>query len=188
MVIHLPKNVYAISLLARQICERLISAPIGSKDGIHVTMDSPYGKNPLLNIYRPSVLRQYYGQDMSIIDSCQTLRYTYGNGSGSNTCGIDPSRFMTRPFTSYIQKFSALIHQFLMTNRSSLHLDNVFLGDGFNHCTILLYYAGDGLRRESFLRPHCDSTYSVHTGKFMHNLNSQVQNTPTIFFSLGTTR
>ena len=28
----------------------------------------------------------------------------------------------------------------------------------------------------------------MHTGKFMHKLNSQVQNTPTIFFSLGTTR
>ena len=151
-------------------------------------MDSPYGKNSQLNIYRPSVLRQYFGKDVSKTETSSTMRYTYGNGSGCSTLGIDPSRFMTRPFTSDMYVLSDLIHQFLLKNKATLGLDNVYLGDGFNHCTVLLYYAGEGLRKESFLRPHCDCTYSVHNGNFMQNLNSQVENTPTVFYSLGTTR
>ena len=67
-------------------------------------------------------------------------------------------------------------------------MDMAKLGKCFTHCTIIPFYAGEGLKKEALLSKHCDNTYSVHTGKFIHSINSQVEDTPTVVYSLGTTR
>ena len=189
IVISLP-NLSLLSCVAKKICDRIISSPIDLKDGIHITVDKPYGRNPKMNVYQPTVLRQYLGCD---VDSKTTIngytnRFTYGTGTGSTTLGIDATNFKTRPFTPEITLMSSLLHDFISVNRKRLNLDTVHLGDSFNHCTILLYYAGDGLKKESLLSPHCDCTYSVHNGKYMPTANSQVENTPTVVYSLGSVR
>ena len=175
--------------LARQIVDKLISAPINSKDGIHVSMDSPYRRYHLLNILRPSVLRQYYGRNID--NQCHeeyVRRYSYGTGSGSNTLGIDGNKFMTKNFTHEIDTMAKELHTCLKNNRRKFNLQDVDLHDGFNHCTILLYYGGEGLKKESLLPNHCDCTYSTKDGTFLHSANSQVENTPTVVYSVGTKR
>ena len=170
--------------------DRLISSPIGSKDGIHVTVDKPYGKNPGMNVYQPSVLRQYFSINANDKECREGYinRYSYGTGTGSNTLCIDPTNFKTRPFTNDIELLASQVHQFVLANRTKLNLDKANLGKCFNHCTIIPYYAGEGLKKEALLSKHCDNTYSVHTGKFVHSANSQVEDTPTFVYSLGTTR
>ena len=49
-----------MTCLAKKICTRLISSTIGSRHGIHVTMDKAYGRYEKLNVKRRIVLRQYY--------------------------------------------------------------------------------------------------------------------------------
>ena len=90
--------------LGKRIVDRLISSPVGSKDGIHATIDTPYGKNPMMNVYQPHVLRQYFSKNVDT-KPCKDgyiYRYSYGTGTGSNTLGIDPTNFMTRPFSHEI--------------------------------------------------------------------------------------
>ena len=60
LVVNLPSNNMLYSL-GKRIVDRLISSPVGSKDGIHATIDKPYGRNPKMNVYQPHVLRQYWG-------------------------------------------------------------------------------------------------------------------------------
>ena len=169
---------------------RLITSPIGSKDGIHVTLDKPYGKNLGMNVYQPTVLRQYYS--ISANDTkCRegyTNRYSYGTGSGSKTLGIDTTNFKTRPFTNDIKILASEVHHFVSANRIKFNLEKANLGKRFTHLSLILYYAGEGLKKEALLSKHCDNTYSVHTGKFVDSANSQVEDTPTVVYSLGTSR
>ena len=72
----------------------------------------------------------------------------------------------------------------LLTSREMFGLNSVDLSRIFNHCTILMYYASDSIKKESKLGTHCDCTYSVHTGKFVASANSQAQNTPTVIYSV----
>ena len=58
----------------------------------------------------------------------------------------------------------------------------------FNHCSILVYYAGAELKSESTLGMYYDCVYSINDGSFTTNANSQVENTPTVIYSLGDSR
>ena len=115
-------------------------------------------------------------------------RYSYGTCGGISSVGIDPANFMTRPFSSEMLLLAREIHEFLLKHRSQLNLNTVDLTSPFNHCTILLYYASKDTKPLLFLRPHSDCQYSHHTGKFLPSANSQVQNTVTVVYSLGSTR
>ena len=67
--------------------------PSEAGDGICLTVDKIYHRWTLLNIHRPSYLRQGYGLDDT---SKQTnnphtvFRFTYGTGSGALTAGTPP--------------------------------------------------------------------------------------------------
>ena len=115
-------------------------------------------------------------------------RYSYGTGSGSNTLGIDPTNFMTRPFSHEIDLMAKMVHQFVYRNRTGFNLDDAELGECYNHMTIISYYAGKSLNKEARLSKHCDCTYSVHNGKYIPSDNSQLENTSTVVYSLGSTR
>ena len=95
-----------MTFLARSTCSNLISSNIGSKNGIHVTMDKAYGCYKKLNLLRPIVLRQYFALDAVGKDSNHGCvhRYTYGTGSGSVPLGNDPNNFKTRNFTSEMHR------------------------------------------------------------------------------------
>ena len=95
---------------------------------------------------------------------------------------------MTGPFTHEIYLMATMVHQFVYRNRTRLNLDDAELGECYNYLTIIPYYAGEGLKKESLLSKHCDCTYSVHNGNYIPSANSQVENTPTVVYSLGSTR
>ena len=54
--------------------------------------------------------------------------------------------------------------------------------------TIISYYTGEGLKKQALLSKHCDCTYSVHNCKYIPSVNSQLENTPTVAYLLGSTR
>ena len=83
-----------IGHLSRLIADRLVSSKFGTSDGIHLTIEKPYGTNPNFNIYRDSVLRQYFGLDVSLKEN-MSQRYSYGTGGGISSVGIDPANFIT---------------------------------------------------------------------------------------------
>ena len=50
LVIYLPQRTQ-LGYLARKIVTNLVSHKFSSNDGIHLTVDKPYSKNPSFNIY-----------------------------------------------------------------------------------------------------------------------------------------
>lgn len=67
--------------------------------GIIVTVDSPFNKNPTVNITRTAPLRQYFGKNKESTICARSLhqslieRYVYATGSGRGTVGT-PRRFV----------------------------------------------------------------------------------------------
>ena len=102
--------------------------------------------------------------------------------------GMDPHNFVTRALTKEMKAMINEIHEILSSNRTLLNIDKCDLRKKFNHCTILLYYAGDGLKQNTSLGFHTDCVYSVHNGEYMSKSNSQVANTPAVIYSIGDTR
>ena len=58
----------------------------------------------------------------------------------------------------------------------------------FNHCSVILYYAGEGLKKSAKLGFHSNCVYSTQNRTFVSSANSQVINTPTVIYSLGDSR
>ena len=127
-----------------------------------------------MNVYQPTVLRQYFSisANHTKCREVYTNRYSYGTGTGSKTLGIDPTNFKTRLFTNDIELLASQVHQFVLANRTKLNLDMAKLDKCYTCYTIINFYAGEGLKKEALLNKHCDNTYSVHTGKFIHSANS----------------
>ena len=61
------------------------------------------------------------------------------------------------------------IHDILCNNRKQFNLDGVDLSTKFKHCTVLIYYAGKGLKKSTSLGFHIDCVYSSSTGECMKN-------------------
>ena len=183
-------NCSQVGLHARHIVSNLIQSPINSKDGIKLSLDAPLNNPISLNIIRPAVLRQYFGNnidDNSTIEN-EVKRYTYGSGSGTSSVGMDKYNFVTREMTPSMQMLSSEIHKFLRNNKLLFNLETTDMSQLFNHCSVILYYAGKGLKKLSSLGYHSDCVYSTQNGKFVSNSNSQVINTPTVIYSLGDSR
>ena len=175
---------------SRHIIDELICSPLNSNKGIQLSLDTPLNNPPMLNILRPAVLRQYYGLDVEEVkDEKNGIdRYTYGSGTGTSTVGIDPNNFVTREMTEDMKLMSIELKKLLLKNKSYFKLDDANLDLPFNHCTVLMYYAGDSLKSNAKLGMHSDCVYSAQNGTYIHKDNSQVQNTPTVVYSLGDTR
>ena len=102
-----------IGHLSRLVVDRLVSSKFGTSHGIHLTIEKPYGTNPNFNIYRDSVLRQYFGLDVSVGEDTPQ-RYRYGTGGEISSVGIHPANFMTRPCSSEMSLLAREIHEFLL--------------------------------------------------------------------------
>jgi len=182
-VVQLSHDTY-LNHLATAIIGQLICSPVSSAHGIHVTIEKLYNSAGELNVYRRSVLRQYFGLTHSTTDK-EVRRYSYGTGAGISSVGIDITNFMTRELTPPMNELSIKLFEMLKCNRVKLNLENVDLSNTFNHCTVLMYYASDKIKKLSDLGKHCDCTFSVHNGKFIPSANSQAKNTVTVIYSLG---
>ena len=173
--------------ISRKVVDELITSPINSKSGIKLSLDKPLNNEIFLNIFRPAVLRQYYGKDVGNIDG-KIKRCTYGSGTGSSSVGMDPNNFVTRAFNNDLSSMSEHIHDMLCNNKKLFNMVGIDLSQKFNHCTILIYYAGEGLKKHTSLGYHTDCVYSPSTGKYSSNSNTQEQNTPAVIYSIGDKR
>ena len=189
MVIQFPNHT-TLSNNGRFIIDQLICSDINSANGIRLSLDKPLNNPPMLNILRPAVLRQYYSLNVAQVckPSNTVRRFTYGSGTGTSSVGMDPRNFVTRVMTEEMICLSQELHELLLKNRSYFKLEHANLTLPFNHCTVIVYYAGEYLKESSKLGMHSDCVYSVSDGSYVKKDNSQIQNTPTVIYSLGDTR
>ena len=182
----MPKD-NALYDLSRRFIDTLISHPMNSKYGINLSIDKPLNNSECLNILRPAVLRQYFGKEISRTTK-NVERYTYGSGSGTSSVGMDPRNFVTRSLSGEMIYMIEDLHKNLTDNLTLFNLDGVDLTTKFNHCTVLIYYAGEGLKKSTSLGYHTDCVYSAVTGEYMTKHNSQKENTPAVIYSIGDKR
>ena len=183
MVIELPENTLLYDL-SRAIIDEVIRSPINSHSGIKLSLDKPLNNNIDLNILRPAVLRQYYGKDIAEVNG-KLKHYTYGSGSGTSSVGMDLRNFVTRSLNSEMIGMIDDIHEMLCNNRNLFNMNGVDLKQKFNHCTILIYYAGKGLKDNTTLGYDTDYVYSASSGEYVSKSNSQKVNTPAVIYSIG---
>ena len=186
LVCQLPKD-NALYDLSRCVIDQLISHPVNSANGIKLSIDKPLNNDECLNIHRPAVLRQYFGKEVSRTAET-SIRYTYGSGSDTSSVGMDPHNFVTRSLSDEMICMIEDIHKMLTTSNTLLNMEGVDLISKFNHCTVLLYYAGEGLKKSTSLGYHTDCVYSPLTGDYISKNNSQKENTPAIIYSIGDKR
>ena len=186
IVCQLPVNTLLYEL-SRKVVDELLTSHINSNSGIKLSLDKPLNNDICLNIFRPAVLRQYYGKEVGNIDG-KSKRCTYGSGTGSSSVGMDPNNFVTRAFNKDMIAMTNDTHDLLCNNKRLFNMVGVDLSKKFNHCTILIYYAGEGLKKYTSLGYHTDCVYSPSTGKYSSQSNTQEQNTPAVIYSIGDKR
>ena len=166
----------------------LFQSAIGSKNGIPIVFESPYGKT-LINLLRPAVPRVYYGKDLNIKykSFTHTARFTYGLQSGSHSVGSIVTSFVTKPLNYYLLRMCTYLSEKLLRMRNTLGLQSVDLSREFNHVTKLLYIADRKLKPTSSMGFHCDITYN-HNGIYVKSKNGQMDNTPTVIVVIGDSR
>ena len=98
---------------------------------------------------------------------------------------MDPNNFVTRAFNKDLIAMTDDIHYLLCNNKRLFNMVGVDLSQKFNHCTILIYYAGEGLKKYTSLGYHTDCVYLPSTGECILHLNTQEQNTPAVIYSIG---
>ena len=140
-------------------CHVIISNSINSNLGIKLSVDKPMNDKECLNIHRPTVLRQYFVKEMGTTNDI-IERYTYGSGSGTTSVGMNPHNYVTRSLCIEMICMIDDIYKILIENRSMFNMNDVDLKTKFNHCTVLLYYAGKGLEISTSLGYHTDCVYS----------------------------
>ena len=187
-----------VGVIAHGILNKLVNSRMNSREGIHVALDSPYTKDLKPNITRPAVLRQYFGAHSYEHDNYKHYapRFTYGGGIGSSckTVGTIDSMFVTREFTANIDLLSKRVHEIVFSKDYSYNRfknegkDTVkVVKDQFNHCTVLMYYGIDEVKKTSKLGLHSDCVYSKD-GVFKTKQNSQKENSLTVSLTLGDSR
>ena len=105
-----------------------------------------------------------------------------------NSVGTDPRNFVTKKMPPPLDRMGANLVMLLKDNIKLPNLSTVDLTYGFNHCTMISYYADPKLKYTSSLGFHAYCDHSVHTSKFVENKNTQKKNTPAAVFSVGDSR
>ena len=161
MVVNL-LNTWPIFAWARFTLHQLIYSDLDSKDGIRVTPEK--NSNPVfLNVERPDVLIQYYGCDLLaapiITNGKKTMnQYSYTISAGTTSVGTDPTQFIIRKMHATMDLISKDLHKLLINNVEYFNLTSVDSNQKFNHCTMLIYYVDNSLKRSSSLVFNCDCT------------------------------
>ena len=190
MVVRLP-SITTLGDRYRSVMDVLLCSRFNSSQGIKLLLDKPINMHTLLNIDRPAVLRQHFGMKVYKLSNVLPgieYGYTYGSGTGISSVGMDRSKFFTRPFTPSLNIIARELHLLINSDVQFFDAESVNTNIKFNHCSILIYYAGSELKTESTLGMHYSCVYSVNDGSFTKNANSQVENTPAVIYSLGDSR
>ena len=87
-------------------------------------------------------LKQFYGKDGHQIDHNTIWRSTYGYSSVPSCIGIDPQKFVTKPYCNLMSEIANEIMNILQDNKHHIGLSNMNLEHKFNSCTLLLYCPG----------------------------------------------
>ena len=64
---------------------------------------------------------------------------------------MDPHNFVTRSLSDGMIFMIEDMYKMLTNNHKLLNMKGVDLSTKFNHCTVLLYYAGEGLKKSTSL-------------------------------------
>ena len=80
------------------------------------------------------------------------------------------------------------IHDLLHNNFDLFNMNGVDIKQKFYHCTILIYYAGEGSREKTKLGYDTDCVCLPSTGGYETKSNSQKVNTPALMYSIGDKR
>ena len=102
MVIKLP-SATTLDDQCRSVIDILLCSRLKYSKGIKLSLDKQMNVHTLLNIYRPAVLRQYYGIKVDELSNGSPgieYRYTYDSGTGISSVGMYPYNFVTRPFSA----------------------------------------------------------------------------------------
>jgi hypothetical protein len=155
-------------------------------NGVVLTADRPrFIKTPLLNIEKPTYLRQSFAKSVKINDEQRTresktrLCTTYGTGSGLRTHGTPKEQLVFRSFTPEIEYICNSIEkevkkQFSNDNDVKSHVE-------LNNMEIVTYYD------DKQIKYHRDQRYN-RRGKFMKKENAQKQHTVTCILVVGDDR
>ena len=127
IVCQLPENT-SLYDLSRKVADELISSPINSKCGIKLSLDKSLNNDICFNIFRPTVLRQYYGTEVANIDG-NLKRCTYGSGTVSSSVGMDPHNFVTRLLNKEMNEMKDDIHDLLCNNRNKFNMIGIDLSE-----------------------------------------------------------
>ena len=114
-------------------------------------------------------------------------RVAYKSNVSFKIEGSDPYKLIIKPFPCEMEDMANYIYRFISTNKDELELNNVDLSNEFNSCTILLYHAIPGIKKESSMGWHCDNKFSLK-GNFSQQRNGQLYNTPAVIFTIGMDR
>ena len=116
----------------------------------------------MLNILRPSILRQYYGVNKSLSCSDIISGYTCGYESIRNNVGIDPKKFMTKLFDNNMYNVALYLKMLIFIKATLLELYNLNLTNDHDSCTVLRYFPHKDVRIAEKMGFHCDNTYSLN--------------------------
>lgn len=64
-----------------------------------------------------------------------------------SSAGTDLCNFVTRVTTTEMDYIAKQLHQILKSNRELINLESVDLSQKVNHCSFILYYTGDVLKK-----------------------------------------
>ena len=66
---------------------------------------------------------------------------------------------VTKPFNYHMHQMTRYLHNTLNGRKSEFNLDTLDLSEEFNHCSVLLYYAGTHLKKRAQMGFHTDCAY-----------------------------
>ena len=130
-----------------QILDKLNMHPMDSYNGYFIVCEQPMGNDIMINIFRPGVLKQYYGLDKSMLCSDIVSCCTYGFRSERNNVCMEPNKFVTKLFDSNMRHISHYLKVLSCQTQKTLELDNVNLIHDFDSCTILSYFSHKDIKK-----------------------------------------
>lgn len=162
--------------------KKLLCSDIDSKKGIPCVAHTAINNHPVSNFERPATIQNYFGEEIRQENHGKpSVRYVYGNGTGSSTQGGDPRRVRTRTMTKRLKKIG-----FHIARTLGLSYD-------FNHVTVNVSHGMDFPKSSSQgkigskLGAHCDQTWSKD-GTWDPRMNSQEKGTKVVIVTLFESR
>ena len=78
-------------------------------------------------------------------------RYTYGSGSGTLSVDMDPQNFVTTSLSGEMNRMIDDIQKIWSDNWYLVNIYGIDLSTKLDHCTVLVYYDGRGLKKSTSL-------------------------------------